>query len=1022
MSINPSPKMLRNLRKKGSFRSLPATMLCGCVLVFCGRPLLAEDFSTNVIAGEYFNAGATVYVGDSGSFNLLSIVNNGWLEDQGAIIGNSLVALNNSAVVSGLNSLWDTKGALIIGRAGSSNQLSILDRARGSAYSTAFGAEPSSSNNIAHIAGAAIWNCGELELGAAGSGNIIGITDGGGIYAGPASVGFAFPSSNNALIVAGQASFFIAANLYIGSYGSEANQLIVSNTAQVYDTFGFLGNGNGNRALITDNGSLWQSDDVLFIGTDGADNQLTIRRGGRVQSLGGFISGDSNAVLVADNNSVWETGGNNSQLILGDASAGNRLIITDGGRVNSWDAIITGDANFAAVNGPASVWANANSLFVGEQFQTDAELSISNGATVTAVGATMAGDEGRLFVSGFDSTLNASGDFTLGDEYGARNRLVVALSGALNAARSYIGGTASGFVANQNINNSALVTGAGSTWNNTGDLIVGATGAGNQLTVTDGGVVRNKIGYLGLYGSSAANTVLVSGINSRWTNSQDLFIGYSSSGNTLVVTNGAEAHCANAWVGHQGSQNNLALIGGTNSVWRVNGLLQVGNAGSFNKMVITTGARVDSLSGLIDSVVGARSNLVVVSGADSTWANHGFLTIGANSSLNHLLINDNAAVITDGLAVGNLNLSLSNIVVIAAGHLIVTNSAGSSSLSLQRGALILNGGELTCDRLTADDGVETGVSFSAGTLRARSITFSAPRAFSVGNGIAPASLSLQGPVHRFAGGLNILANASLVAAGILNGRITNAGSFDVGAPAGALTLNGDLYLADSSSINFDLGGGLQGTQYDFIGVSNSVHFGGVLRVSLLANFVPASNSVFELMRFNGGSGAFANAPSGSRITLENSTISCQVDYVGSSLLLSQFEGVPARHYDVDEAWATTYFGHSPLTQEELQADADGDGASNYAEYRAGTDPKNSDSVLKIASVTLDSSGNRVIRFQCVTNKNYAIAYSSDLIFWADITAPSLTFLSAGVCQWVDDGSQTQALPAGSARFYRVAIR
>jgi len=251
----------------------------------------------------------------------------------------------------------------------------------------------------------------------------------------------------------------------------------------------------------------------------------------------------------------------------------------------------------------------------------------------------------------------------------------VSAGAALNATRSYIGGTESHFVPNQNINNSALITGAGSSWNNSGDLIVGATGAGNQLDITDAGVVRNQAGYLGFYGSSGNNAVLVSGSNSRWTNSQDLFIGYSSSGNTLVVTNGAEVHCGNAWVGYQGSQINSALIDGPKTAWRVNGGLRVGNAGSFNKVLIAGGARVDSLSGLIDSGGGARSNLVVVSGAQSIWSNKGSLTIGANGSLNHLFIDSGATVVTDGLGVGNLNSSLSNLVVIAGGRLIVTNSA-----------------------------------------------------------------------------------------------------------------------------------------------------------------------------------------------------------------------------------------------------------------------------------------------------------------------------------------------------------
>lgn len=53
------------------------------------------------------------------------------------------------------------------------------------------------------------------------------------------------------------------------------------------------------------------------------------------------------------------------------------------------------------------------------------------------------------------------------------------------------------------------------------------------------------------------------------------------------------------------------------------------------------------------------------------------------------------------------------------------------------------------------------------------------------------------------------------------------------------------------------------------------------------------------------------------------------------------------------AWELTYFGHTGV---DPNADPDHDGASNYQEYLAGTDPTNPDSVLRITDGMFSSGG------------------------------------------------------------------
>ena len=63
----------------------------------------------------------------------------------------------------------------------------------------------------------------------------------------------------------------------------------------------------------------------------------------------------------------------------------------------------------------------------------------------------------------------------------------------------------------------ATVDGAGSTWTNSSDLYVGASGNGT-LIIRNGGAVSNGIGYIGI-DSGTTGAATVDGAGSTWTNS-----------------------------------------------------------------------------------------------------------------------------------------------------------------------------------------------------------------------------------------------------------------------------------------------------------------------------------------------------------------------------------------------------------------------------------------------------------------------------------------------------------------------
>jgi hypothetical protein len=74
-----------------------------------------------------------------------------------------------------------------------------------------------------------------------------------------------------------------------------------------------------------------------------------------------------------------------------------------------------------------------------------------------------------------------------------------------------------------------------------------------------------------------------------------------------------------------------------------------------------------------------------------------------------------------------------------------------------------------------------------------------------------------------------------------------------------------------------------------------------------------------------------------------------------------------------------YFGSINNLLSAATGDADSDGASNWAEYKAGTDPNDRNSVLKLSSSKV-SGGNQpfVVRWPSVADKHYVVERSAAL--------------------------------------------
>ncbi|MCW0218997.1 MAG: putative Ig domain-containing protein [Prosthecobacter sp.] len=128
-----------------------------------------------------------------------------------------------------------------------------------------------------------------------------------------------------------------------------------------------------------------------------------------------------------------------------------------------------------------------------------------------------------------------------------------------------------------------------------------------------------------------------------------------------------------------------------------------------------------------------------------------------------------------------------------------------------------------------------------------------------------------------------------------------------------------------------------------------------------------------------------------------------------SLADTDIDGLP-------DGWELSRF--TALTQGPND-DPDGDGQDNLAEYRAGTHPQDSTSVMHIFSTTITLDGQIALRFSLVPGLGHVVDFSDDLQSWQTISNPILTQPATGIFEYTDDGTLTRGMTL--LRFYRVRI-
>jgi T5SS/PEP-CTERM-associated repeat protein len=430
--------------------------------------------------------------------------------------------------------------------------------------------------------------------------------------------------------------------------------------------------------------------------------------------------------------------------------AGFLIWIAFGSRTS--EAQYTANYQTNIISGVASNWVS--NYLVGSNTLADALLVQNGGALFDKagfVGYETGSSNNSVLVIDSGSVWSNSFMLTVGYSSGG-NSLVIsnggrAVSGVDQGPSAYVGFNSS------SSNNSVVVTGTGSRWNETFTLFVGCSGAGNQLLINDGGRVHNRASQVGYNSSGGSNSVVVSGTGSVWSNDDTVSVGYSGAGNSLLISNSGQVinysasgeYCIVGY--NSSSSNNSAVVSGPGSVWSMGGTagLLIGSSGGGNGLVIGDDGQVIDAQAVVGGDSGGNS--VTVTGAGSVWSNAGTLWLGYSGSGNSLTVSNGGQVVnstgyvgynpgvsddgvrvldggmwrssilyigdfgsSNSLVIGGGSVSAANVTIGAAsptcdntleldsGNLMVTNN-GAGVLEVRNGQLILNGGVLQADTL-----------------------------------------------------------------------------------------------------------------------------------------------------------------------------------------------------------------------------------------------------------------------------------------------------------------------------------
>lgn len=263
----------------------------------------------------------------------------------------------------------------------------------------------------------------------------------------------------------------------------------------------------------------------------------------------------------------------------------------------------------------------------------------------------------------------------------------------------------------------ATIAGAGSSWTDTINLQVGLSGSG-EVKLGTGGLLKTDSAELGVNAGSSG-IVTLDGTGTVWNNTTSLTIGRGGVG-SLTITNGGHLTSDGIRLADQATSTNATLtIDGAGSSATVAGSLRVGFLGTA-KMAIKNGGTLNSGSAEVGREAGAEG-AVDVEGAGSTWTSTGSLVVG-DSGRGFLAIFNGGQVSSDSAGLATQTGSYAEVGVNGAGarwnvaQKLSVGVRGEGKLFIDAGGVVTSESSLIGDVVGAQGSVSVQGAGSTWTL------------------------------------------------------------------------------------------------------------------------------------------------------------------------------------------------------------------------------------------------------------------------------------------------------------------
>jgi len=816
--------------------------------------------NTPVIAFGLTGVADLLVVG-GGANGLLTI--DGTLNSNTGLLGNNSGTPTTTGTVN-VSGAWTNSGNLHVGNY-SVGQLNI-NGGSVSAADAYIGAESTASGTITLTgSGSSLTTSGVLYVGQAGTGTL-NVNAGTTVTTAGAEMGSLAGSSGTATVDGGTWND-AAGNLTVGAAGT--GDLTVKNGGTLTSITGVIGaaaSSSGSKVSITGTGSTWTNSGALFVGTRGNGSTLDVLSGGKVYSTDGVVAryaGASGTVNVNGSGSLWSLSGN--LRVGGDSSdtanpGGNgTLNIGTGGTVSNANAYIGDSAGATgSVTVDGGTWTNTGNLGVG--YSGTGTLLVENGGTVSSVKGFIGWQNTSL---GSTATVTGSGSSwvmsdTLYVGNSGKGAMTVADGGYVSSLNGYVG---TQYLAGQT--STMEVTGSGSIWNVTNDIVAGYdTNASGSISITDGAIVT--AGGQGMLGHTAGSTGAATVDNATWNVTGDFNVGWHGTGN-LTIQNGGTLTSNRSYIGNETDGSGSATVTGSGSSWTTTGNLYVGAGGS-GTLTVADSATVTANSIRIAYYDGTTGTLNVGAAEGSAAVAAGSLvtnsiSFGAGldageSSSGTLVFNHTDS----GLAVSSV-ISGAGTVKVLGGTTIFTGANTYSS-----GTVIGSGATLQVGNGGTSGSIAGNVTDNGALIFNRSDNLSFAGDISGTGSLTKkgaATLTLSGAVDN--GGLTDVSAGTLALTGSFSGGAINVASGSTLSLADGLTANLHGNYNQSAGATLQLGAS-SASSYGKLVVSGTANLAGNLYVDVASsNLLTTSHNLSSIIHATSINGTFASVSDNSTL-------------------------------------------------------------------------------------------------------------------------------------------------------------